>query len=188
MSTHFPWIGMRTTKLDGAHAEYLRGIANPIAVKVGPKATPDWIIQLVKLLNPQNEPGRLTLITRFGANHIAELLPPILKAVQSTGITVLWSCDPMHGNTITTAEGYKTRQFDNILSELSQAFEIHHQHNSQLGGVHFELTGENVTECTGGASGLTETDLKNAYHTLVDPRLNYEQSLEMVMLIVRHFG
>lgn len=184
LGTHFPWIGMRTAQPDSAHVEYLRGIQNPIAIKVGPQMTPSHLKQLIELLNPNNESGRLTLITRLGAQHIQKYLPKMIDAVRSAGIQVLWSCDPMHGNT-TTADGYKTRKFDDILSELKQAFNIHRESNSILGGVHFELTGENVTECIGGARGLKEGDLKHAYKTLVDPRLNYEQSLEMAMLIAQ---
>jgi 3-deoxy-7-phosphoheptulonate synthase len=184
LGTHYPWIGMRTATLDSAHVEYMRGISNPIAVKVGPKMDTKTLAKLVELLNPTNEPGRLTLIHRFGASLIAESLPPLIKAVKATGINVLWSCDPMHGNTTLTNEGYKTRRFDIILSELEQAIQIHQQNESYLGGVHFELTGDEVTECIGGARGLTEENLKEAYRTLVDPRLNYEQSLEMAMRLV----
>lgn len=183
--THFPWIGMRTADLNGAHIEYLRGIANPVAVKVGPNATAEWIRALILKLNPNNIPGKLTLISRFGAEQVANILPRLIKAVQETEMTVVWSCDPMHGNTHTTKDGIKTRHFDAILSELQQSFNIHHQLDSHLGGVHFELTGENVTECLGGARGLAEIDLKRAYKSLVDPRLNYEQSLEMAMRISR---
>ncbi|MDX1455730.1 MAG: 3-deoxy-7-phosphoheptulonate synthase class II [Gammaproteobacteria bacterium] len=183
-STHFPWIGMRTAELDGAHIEYFRGIANPVAVKVGPKMSLEQLKTLVETLNPENEPGRLTLIHRFGAANIKQLLPEFIKAVRETGIDVLWSADPMHGNTETTQSGIKTRRFDNILSELEDAFRIHSEMDSHLGGVHVELTGENVTECTGGARGLTDKDLERAYRSTVDPRLNYEQALEMAMRIV----
>lgn len=184
LSTHFPWIGMRTAELDGAHIEYFRGIANPVAVKVGPKFEPEQVQQLVETLNPDNEPGRLTLIHRFGAGQVEELLPRFIDAVQETGKTVLWSCDAMHGNTETTSNGTKTRRFDNILAELEASFRIHEAKGSWLGGVHVELTGENVTECIGGARGLTEHDLHRAYQSSVDPRLNYEQALEMAMRIV----
>ena len=183
LSAHFPWIGMRTSNLDGAHVEYFRGIANPIAVKIGPTMTVDWLHGLLDRLHPDNEPGRLTLIHRFGAKRIAECLPPLIEAVKASGKTVLWCCDPMHGNTERTSNGLKTRKFEHILAELEQAFEIHRQLGSTLGGVHFELTGDNVTECTGGARGLDENDLKRSYKSLVDPRLNYEQALEMAMLI-----
>ena len=185
LSTHFPWIGMRTGQIDGAHIDYLRGIANPIAIKVSASATPEWLTEVVNTLNPNNEAGRLTLITRFGANHISAHLPGLIETMHKAKKTVLWSCDPMHGNTESTQEGYKTRNFDNILSELKQAFTLHQDNGSHLGGVHFELTGDNVTECIGGARGLAAADLKHAYQTLVDPRLNYEQALEMALLIVK---
>jgi len=185
LSTHMPWIGMRTAQLDGAHVEYFRGIANPIAVKVGSSMDPEWLQGLVHVLNPNNEPGRLTLIHRFGARGIAKGLPPLIQAVRATGQTVLWCCDPMHGNTEATASGLKTRRFENIVAELEQAFAIHDELGSYLGGVHFELTGEDVTECIGGARGLTEADLARSYRSSVDPRLNYEQALELAMLIAR---
>lgn len=183
LTTHFPWIGMRTAQLDGAHAEYFRGITNPIGIKIGPGMTADWLAGLIQLLNPANEPGRLTLIHRFGAANVDQHLPGLIKSVQASGAEVLWMCDPMHGNTEATKEGYKTRRFDNILAELETAFRIHTKLGSYLGGVHFELTGENVTECTGGARGLTDADLRRAYRTQVDPRLNYEQAMEIAMRI-----
>lgn len=188
LSTHFPWIGERTRRLDGAHIEYFRGIANPIAVKIGPSISPDELLQLVETLNPANEPGRLTLIHRFGSKRIADCLPPLIDAVMRRGKVVLWCCDPMHGNTIPASNGLKTRSFDDILAELDQAFDIHEGKGSILGGVHFEMTGENVTECIGGARGLTEKDLDRAYLSDVDPRLNYEQSLEMALLIASRMG
>lgn len=184
LSTHFPWIGMRTGALDGAHIEYLRGISNPVAAKIGPTVTPDELLRLIDVLNPYEEPGRLTLITRMGNSKIAEALPPLLDAVRSAGRRVLWIADPMHGNTESTGNGYKTRRFDNIRSELEQAFAIHAEAGTRLGGVHLELTGEDVTECLGGARDLAEADLHRAYKSPVDPRLNYEQSLELAMLIV----
>jgi 3-deoxy-7-phosphoheptulonate synthase len=183
LTTHFPWIGMRTAQLDGAHAEYFRGITNPIGIKIGPGMTADWLAGLIQLLNPANEPGRLTLIHRFGAANVDQHLPGLIKSVQASGAEVLWMCDPMHGNTEATKEGYKTRRFDSILAELETAFRIHTELGSYLGGVHFELTGENVTECTGGARGLTDADLRRAYRTQVDPRLNYEQAMEIAMRI-----
>ncbi len=186
LSTHLPWIGDRTRALDGAHVEYFRGIANPIGMKVGPGMDPDELPALIELLNPHDEPGRLTLIHRFGAGQIEKCLPPLIEAVLRSGRTVVWCCDPMHGNTIATQSGVKTRNFDDILSELNHAFDVHDRLGSTLGGVHFELTGENVTECIGGARGLDEEDLKRAYHSDVDPRLNYEQALEMALLIARH--
>ncbi len=185
LSTHLPWIGMRTAQVDGGHVEYCRGIRNPIGVKVGPGMTREWLLELIDILLPDDEPGRLVLIHRLGAAQIAELLPPLIEAVRSTGKTVTWLSDPMHGNTETTEEGIKTRHFDNILRELQQAFEIHAALGSVLGGVHFELTGEDVTECVGGARGLGTEDLGRAYRSRVDPRLNYEQSLEMALLIAR---
>ena len=185
LSTHLPWLGMRTCEPDGAHVEYMRGIANPIALKVGPAMTTQWLGDLIRILNPGNEPGRLTLIHRFGADRIASCLPPLIEAVQAGGSTVLWCCDPMHGNTERTAAGIKTRNFDHILRELEEAFAIHERMGTYLGGVHFELTGENVTECIGGARGLKESDLSRDYKSQVDPRLNYEQSLEMAMLIAK---
>ena len=172
LTTHFPWIGMRTAAMDGAHIEYFRGIANPVGVKIGPGMTREWLQELISALNPNNEPGRLTLIHRFGAKAIDEHLPDLITAVRETGSPVLWVCDPMHGNTESTADGTKTRRFDNVIGELESAFRIHRSMGSYLGGVHLELTGENVTECTGGARGLTDGDLARAYKTTVDPRLN----------------
>lgn len=182
LTTHFPWIGMRTVDLDGAHVEYFSGIANPIGVKIGGSMSDEHVQGLVEKLNPDNEPGRLTLITRFGAKNVDEHLPRLIAAVGKTKKDVLWMCDPMHGNTETTAEGYKTRRFDNILSELQAAFRIHQAHGTYLGGVHLELSGDNVTECIGGARGLSESELSRAYQTRVDPRLNYEQAMEIAML------
>ena len=185
LSTHFPWIGMRTAALDGAHVEYFRGIRNPIALKVGPSVTAEQLLPLIDALNPDDEPGRLTLIHRMGNTGIAKALPPLLEAVKRDGRRVLWVADPMHGNTESTSNGYKTRRFDNIRGELDQAFDIHAAAGTRLGGAHLELTGEDVTECMGGARDLSETDLQRAYKSMVDPRLNYEQSLEIAMLIVR---
>ncbi len=185
LGTHFPWIGMRTADLDGAHVEYFRGIRNPVAVKVGPSVKPDQLLRLVDRLDPDDEPGRLTLIHRMGVAQIAEKLPPLLRAVRNSGRRLLWSCDPMHGNTETVANGIKTRRFDNIRSELEQSFDLHADAGTRLGGVHLELTAENVTECMGGARDLAETDLARAYKSTVDPRLNYEQALELAMVIVR---
>jgi 3-deoxy-7-phosphoheptulonate synthase len=188
LSTHFPWIGMRTAALDGAHAEYFRGIRNPVGVKIGPSVTAEQLIRLIEQLNPDNEPGRLTLIHRLGAGKIAEHLPRLIDVVRNNGKRVLWCCDPMHGNTEGTASGLKTRRFENIRSELEQAFDIHAASGSRLGGAHLELTGENVTECMGGARDLTEHDLQRAYHSTVDPRLNYEQAIELAMVIVQKQG
>lgn len=185
LSTHFPWIGMRTASLDGAHVEYFRGIRNPLGIKVGPGMTQEWLSGLLETLNPDREAGRIVLIHRMGEKGIEELLPPLIKAVQDNGNPVLWICDPMHGNTESTASGIKTRRFRKIMHEVELAFDIHRDCHSRLGGVHLELTGENVTECTGGARDLSDEDLKRYYKSTVDPRLNYEQSLELAMLIVR---
>ncbi|KRA52849.1 phospho-2-dehydro-3-deoxyheptonate aldolase [Pseudoxanthomonas sp. Root65] len=185
LSTHYPWIGMRTAAVDGAHVEYLRGVRNPIAIKVGPSVTPDQLLRLIDVLNPEDEPGRLTFIHRMGASQIADKLPPLLDAVRRDGRRVLWVCDPMHGNTESTSNGFKTRRFDNVRSEVEQSFDLHAAAGTRLGGVHLELTGEDVTECTGGARELTDADLERAYRSTVDPRLNYEQSLEIAMCIVR---
>jgi 3-deoxy-7-phosphoheptulonate synthase len=183
LSTHYPWIGMRTAALGGAHVEYFRGISNPIAVKVSSGMDDAWAQGLVTTLNPQNQPGRLTFIHRFGARDIETSLPRLIKAVRETGQSVLWVCDPMHGNTETSTGGLKTRRFENILKEIDLAFRIHGELGSHLGGVHIELTGEDVTECTGGARGLTDADLQRAYRSTVDPRLNHEQALELALLI-----
>jgi len=188
LATHMPWIGMRTAALDGAHVEYFRGIANPIGVKVGSAMDAEWLQQLVAVLNPQNLPGRLTLIHRFGIKDIEQRLPGMIQAVRATGSQVLWICDPMHGNTETTAGGIKTRRFENILAEVEAAFRIHAECGSMLGGVHIELTGEDVTECIGGARGLAEADLARAYRSAVDPRLNGEQALELAMRIAERAG
>ena len=187
LSTHLPWIGMRTAKTNSAHLEFLRGVDNPIGIKVGPSATTAWLTEVLEIINPTQEEGRILLISRMGAKEIQSRLPPLIEAVKHSKIPVTWSCDPMHGNTETTVDGIKTRHFDNILNELLQAFKIHRDMNSFLGGVHFELTGDNVTECIGGARGLAAHDLKDAYHSLVDPRLNYEQSLEMAIQLSRQF-
>ena len=188
LSTHFPWIGMRTAQLDGAHIEYCSGIRNPIGLKVGPGVSTDQLLRTIDALNATNEAGRLTLITRMGAAKIEAELPKHLHAVKAEGRRVLWCCDPMHGNGETTPGGVKTRRFENIHAELEAAFDIHAACGTHLGGVHLELTGEDVTECLGGARNLTEADLARAYKSTVDPRLNYEQSLEIAMLIVRKLG
>ena len=183
LGTHYPWIGDRTRELDGAHVEYFRGIQNPIGIKVGPTAAVDEVIALLDRLNPQRELGRITLICRFGAAKIRECLPPLIDAVGRSTHPVLWTTDPMHGNTITTDRGVKTRHFDQILDELRESFAIHSQHGTIVGGVHLELTGNNVTECIGGAGGLSSADLARAYESSVDPRLNYEQAMEIAFLI-----
>jgi 3-deoxy-7-phosphoheptulonate synthase len=188
LSTHMPWLGARTAEVDGAHAEYFRGIANPIGVKVAADMEPDALLRLLDVLDPGREPGRVTLIHRLGCGRVGALLPGIIQAVRGEGRPVLWSCDPMHGNTRTTASGIKTRYFSEVLSELEQSFDAHASEGSLLGGVHFELSGENVTECIGGSSGVEEADLTRAYKSEVDPRLNYEQALEMSMLIAHKLG
>jgi 3-deoxy-7-phosphoheptulonate synthase len=186
LSTHLPWVGMRTLQLDGAHVEFHRGLRNPLGVKVGPGMTPEWLTELLAVLDPDREPGRITLIVRMGVDKVGSGLPPLVEAVRRAGRTVVWACDPMHGNTETLPSGVKTRRFEKILSELEQSFEVHVGLGSTLGGVHFELTGEDVTECMGGARGLVEADLGRAYRSRVDPRLNYEQALEMAMQIAKH--
>ncbi len=185
LSTHLPWVGLRTAYRGSAHIEYARGIRNPLGMKVGTGMKAADIAHLVEVLNPDGEEGRLALIHRCGAERIGEELPPILRAVSATGKPVLWICDPMHGNTKGTREGMKTRAFSDILSELEQAFDLHAANGTILGGVHFELTGEDVTECVGGARGLDEQGLRRAYRSQVDPRLNYEQALEMALLVAR---
>ncbi|GAB4129717.1 3-deoxy-7-phosphoheptulonate synthase class II [Thermopirellula anaerolimosa] len=185
LSTHFPWIGDRTREIGGAHVEYFRGIANPVAVKIGRSCSPHELLELVRVLNPDNVPGKLTVIHRFGADRIAECLPPLVEMLKRHDRRVVWCCDPMHGNTISLGDGLKTRRFDDILREVVQAFAIHHAMGGRLNGVHFELTGEDVTECIGGARGTNEADLRRAYQSQVDPRLNYEQAMEMALLIAR---
>ncbi len=180
---------MRTSDPGGAHVEYFRGIRNPIGVKVGTgDDAASGCASCSQVLDPDGEPGRITLIHRFGAEQVARRLPPLVEAVRRAGTPVLWCCDPMHGNTRDTHDGIKTRRFDDILGELEQSFDVHAELGSYLGGVHFELTGEDVTECIGGARGLGEADLDRDYRSFVDPRLNYEQALEMAMLIARRMG
>ncbi len=185
LSTHFPWIGERTRQLDGAHVEFLRGVRNPLAIKVGPSAPPAEIVRLVATLNPDNEPGRVTLVTRLGADRVADALPPLVEAVRREGMRVLWVTDPMHGNSHVSPGGRKTRHFDEIIREVNASFDVHAAVGSRLGGVHFEMTGEDVTECTGGVSGVADSDEGDKYETACDPRLNYGQSLEMSFLVGR---
>jgi len=185
LSTHFPWIGDRTRSLTGAHLEFFRGIENPVGVKIGPSVTPEEALALADRLNPQNEPGRLTFIHRLGAASVEKRLAPLVEAVRRSGKQIVWCCDPMHGNTETTSNGVKTRRFESILRELEVSYCILRECGAHLGGVHFELTGENVTECIGGASGVTEKDLARDYRTQLDPRLNYEQAMEMALLLSR---
>ena len=182
-SGHMIWIGDRTRQLENGHVEYFRGIKNPIGLKCGPSLKPDELLKLIDVLSPDNEPGRLTLIARFGADKVGEYLPALIRAVQREGRTVVWSCDPMHGNTITSTSGYKTRPFDRVLSEVKSFFAIHQAEGTYAGGVHLEMTGQDVTECIGGARAITDEDLNDRYHTACDPRLNAEQSIDMAFLI-----
>ncbi|MDQ5909173.1 MAG: 3-deoxy-7-phosphoheptulonate synthase [Pseudomonadota bacterium] len=182
-SAHFLWIGERTRQLDGAHVDFLRGVVNPIGLKLGPTADPDTLLRLLDVLNPDHQPGRLTLISRMGADQVETALPPLIRAVQREGRPVIWSCDPMHGNTIDSGTGYKTRPFSRILDEVRRFFAIHHAEGSYPGGMHLELTGQDVTECLGGAQAITEQGLADRYHTRCDPRLNASQSLELAFLI-----
>ncbi|MDX5361139.1 MAG: 3-deoxy-7-phosphoheptulonate synthase class II [Alphaproteobacteria bacterium] len=182
-SAHMIWIGDRTRQPDGAHIEYCRGVKNPIGMKCGPSLEPDELIRLIDLLNPENEAGRLTLIARFGADKVTDGLPKLVRKVKAEGRHVVWSCDPMHGNTIKASTGYKTRPFDRILREVQQFFAVHQAEGTHAGGVHFEMTGQNVTECLGGAQAIGEGDLSQRYHTHCDPRLNASQSLDLAFLI-----
>ncbi len=182
-SGHMVWIGDRTRQPDHAHVEFCRGIKNPIGLKCGPSLEPDELIQLIDLLNPDNEPGRLTLIARFGDGKVADHLPKLIRKVEAEGRKVVWSCDPMHGNTLSSNTGFKTRPFDRILKEVETFFDVHAAEGTHPGGVHVEMTGQNVTECTGGARAITEEDLQDRYHTHCDPRLNADQALELAFLI-----
>jgi len=182
-STHLPWVGERTRQVDGAHVAFLRGVANPLGLKCGPGMTPDELLALIDVLNPSNQPGRLTLITRMGADRIDAGLPPLIRTIQREGRSVVWSCDPMHGNTVATASGRKTRPFERIMHELRRCFAIHRGEGSHLGGIHIEMTGKDVTECTGGAQCIDEATLADRYHTHCDPRLNGSQALELAFLV-----
>ncbi len=182
-SAHLLWIGERTRDPDGAHVEFLRGVNNPIGMKVGPTADPDDLIRLIDILNPANDPGRLTLISRMGHDKVRDVLPALVRRVEREGRAVVWSCDPMHGNTIKSATGYKTRPFDRILDEVRGFFEVHREQGSYAGGVHFEMTGQDVTECIGGAQAISDEDLSARYHTHCDPRLNASQALELAFLL-----
>jgi 3-deoxy-7-phosphoheptulonate synthase len=188
LTTHLPWIGERTRALDGAHVEYFRGIENPVGIKLGPSVTADQVLRLVDTLNPRNEAGKIVLITRMGAGRVDEVLPGLVEVVKRAGRTVLWLCDPMHGNTQVAAGGLKTRDFDHILKEVESTFDVHEGCGTYLGGVHFELTGEDVTECIGGAAGITVDDLDRNYATACDPRLNYRQALEMGFRIAKRLA
>ena len=182
-SAHMLWVGDRTRQADHAHIEFFRGVKNPLGLKCGPSLTADGLLQLLDILDPANEPGRMTLICRFGANKLAEQLPALVRAVKREGRSVVWSTDPMHGNTVTSSSGYKTRRFDDILREVRAFFEVHEAEGTYPGGVHLEMTGQNVTECTGGARAITDADLNDRYHTFCDPRLNADQALELAFLV-----
>jgi len=182
-SAHMVWIGDRTRQLDGAHVEFCRGIKNPIGIKCGPSLEEDDLLRLVAALNPENVPGRLTLICRFGADKVGEKLPRLVRAVKREGAKVVWSSDPMHGNTIKSQSGFKTRPFDRILKEVKAFFDVHRVEGTHAGGVHFEMTGQNVTECLGGAQAISDGDLSSRYHTHCDPRLNASQALELAFLM-----
>ena len=182
-SAHMLWIGERTRQLDGAHISYLQGVANPVGCKVGPTMEPDELIRLIDALSPENEPGRLTLITRMGPDKIGSALPGLIRAVEREGRHVVWSCDPMHANTVKSNTGYKTRHFDQILSEVQAFFAVHKAEGTHAGGVHFEMTGKDVTECVGGSQAIMEADLAERYHTFCDPRLNATQALELAFLL-----
>ncbi|NBU93216.1 MAG: 3-deoxy-7-phosphoheptulonate synthase class II [Actinobacteria bacterium] len=183
VSAHFVWIGERTRQLDGAHMDFAEKIHNPIGVKLGPKTTPEEALAIIKRLNPNNEPGRLTFITRMGASSIREKLPPIIDAVTKSGAIVLWVCDPMHGNTYEAPSGYKTRRFDDVMDEVRGFFEVHKKLGTHPGGIHIELTGDDVTECVGGGEQISHEDLASRYETACDPRLNHTQSLELAFLV-----
>ena len=183
VSGHFLWIGDRTRQPDGAHVTFLSGVGNPIGIKCGPSLDPDELIRLIDILNPHDVPGRLTLISRMGADGVETDLPPLVRRVAAEGRTVIWACDPMHGNTVKSSSGYKTRPFDRILAEVRRFFDVHHAEGTHPGGMHFELTGEDVTECTGGAQAITDHALSQRYHTACDPRLNASQSLELAFLV-----
>jgi 3-deoxy-7-phosphoheptulonate synthase len=182
-SAHMLWIGDRTRQPDHAHVEFCRGITNPLGLKCGPTTKADELLRIIDLLNPDNEPGRLTLIARLGADKVGDLLPALVRAIQREGRVVVWSCDPMHGNTITSENGYKTRPFERILREVEAFFAVHQAEGTHAGGVHLEMTGQNVAECTGGARMITHADFKDRYHTVCDPRLNAEQSIDIAFLL-----
>ena len=182
-SGHFLWIGDRTRQPDHAHVEYMKGIKNPIGVKCGPSLEPDGLLKLIDTLNPENEPGRITLICRFGKDKVGDHLPALIRAVEKEGHVVVWSCDPMHGNTIKAANGYKTRPFDYVVKEVENFFDVHKAEGTYAGGLHVEMTGKNVTECTGGARPVEEDNLSDRYHTHCDPRLNGDQSVELAFII-----
>ena len=182
-SAHFVWIGDRTRQLDGGHVEFCRGIENPIGIKCGPTSKPDEIVKICNVINPKNEKGKITLTSRFGYDKVEKFLPKLIRFIKKEGLNVIWSCDPMHGNTIKSATGFKTRPFNNVLNEVKNVFAVHQSEGSYAGGLHIEMTGQNVTECTGGAQKISDQDLSSRYHTHCDPRLNANQALELAFLI-----
>ena len=182
-SAHFVWIGDRTRQLDGGHVEFCRGIENPIGIKCGPTSKPDEIVKICNLINPNNEKGKITLISRFGHDCVEKFLPKLVRTIKKEGLNVIWSCDPMHGNTIKSTTGFKTRPFNRVLKEVKDVFAVHQSEGTYAGGLHIEMTGQNVTECTGGAQKISDADLSSRYHTHCDPRLNADQALELAFLI-----
>ncbi len=188
LSAHLVWLGNRTRQIDEAHVEYLRGVENPVGIKIGPDYEVDETLELINKLNPQRESGKIVLITRMGADKIEKKLPPLIQHIQRESLPVVWSCDPMHGNTFSTSNNVKTRRFDDILNEIKKTFAIHRTEESYLGGIHLEMTGDNITECIGGAKGLHEGHLHHNYKTYCDPRLNYQQSLELAFLIAKEWN
>jgi len=183
LSGHFLWVGERTRQIDGAHIDYISRVANPVGVKLGPTTTPEVALELCEKLNPDNIPGRLTLISRAGSNKVRDTLPPVVEKASAAGAKVVWQCDPMHGNTVESSNGYKTRHFDRIVDEVLGYFEVHRNLGTHPGGLHIELTGEDVTECLGGAQSIADADLPGRYETACDPRLNTQQSLELAFLV-----
>jgi 3-deoxy-7-phosphoheptulonate synthase len=188
VSGHLVWVGERTRDLDGAHIEFVAGIRNPIAVKLGPTTSPDEALALVERLDPDNEPGRLTFVTRMGAQRVRDVLPAVVEKVTASGAIVTWVCDPMHGNTFEAPDGLKTRRFDDVIEEVRGFFAVHKALGTHPGGLHVELTGDNVTECLGGSGGVGESDLPIRYQTACDPRLNHQQSLELAFLVAEMLG
>ena len=182
-SAHFVWIGDRTRQIDGGHVEFCRGLENPIGIKCGPTSKPDEIVKIVNVLNPKNEKGKITLISRFGHDNVEKYLPKLIRAIKKEGLNVIWSCDPMHGNTTKSVTGFKTRPFNNVLKEVKNVFAVHQSEGSYAGGLHIEMTGQDVTECTGGAQKISDQDLSSRYHTHCDPRLNANQAIELAFLI-----
>ena len=182
-SAHFVWIGDRTRQIDGGHVEFCRGIENPIGIKCGPTSKADEIAKICELINPDNEKGKITLISRFGHDKVEKFLPKLIRGIKKEGLNVIWSCDPMHGNTLVSTTGFKTRPFNNVLNEVKNVFQVHQSEGTYAGGLHIEMTGQNVTECTGGAKNISDQDLSSRYHTHCDPRLNADQSIELAFLI-----